>query len=189
MRRKGFFAFKGNVKGRLSLFIVVCFVLVIFSASSVFGEEVSDFRLTSPAFEDMGMIPAKYTCSGINVSPELVWEGVPEGCVTLALVVDDPDAPRKTWVHWVIWNIDPDMGGLAEDASAEEIGALAGKNDFGDYIYKGPCPPSGTHRYRFTLYALSGYPDIEAGATKGKLVGAIKDITIATCTLTGKYWR
>jgi Raf kinase inhibitor-like YbhB/YbcL family protein len=189
MRRKGFFAFRGNVKGRLSLFIVFCFILVFFLATSIFGQEESEFRLTSPAFDNMGMIPIKYTCDGINVSPKLVWGGVPEGCVTLALVVDDPDAPRKTWVHWVIWNIGPDMGGLSENAVAEEIGASAGKNDFGNYIYKGPCPPSGTHRYRFTLYALSGYPDIEAGATKGKLAGAIKDITISTCTLTGRYRR
>lgn len=137
----------------------------------------------------MGMIPTKYTCDGINVSPRLNWEGVPEGCVTLALVVDDPDAPRKAWVHWVIWNIDPEMGGLIENVAAEEIGALAGKIDFGNHIYKGPYPPSGSHTYRFRLYALSGYPDVEAGATKGKLVGAIKDITIATCTLTGKYRR
>ena len=187
MGRNRFFRRSGTIILGLSLFVIA--VLVVFSATSVFAEEASEFKLTSPAFDEMGMIPAKYTCSGINVSPELNWEGVPEGCVTLALVVDDPDAPRKTWVHWVIWNIDPDLGGLAEDISTEEIGATAGKNDFGNYIYRGACPPSGTHRYRFTLYALSAHPDLEAGATKGSLVRAIKDITIDTCVLTGKYWR
>jgi Raf kinase inhibitor-like YbhB/YbcL family protein len=184
-----FFKYNENNRGRPPVFIVAGLVILLLLAIPVFGQEVSELSLTSPVFDEMSMIPERYTCDGVNVSPELNWEGVPEGCVTLALVVDDPDAPGKTWVHWVMWNIDPALGGLAEGVSVEEIGAIGGKNDFGKYVYGGPCPPSGTHRYRFTLYALSAYPDLKEGSTKGRLVRAIKDITIDTFTLTGRYRR
>src|SRR2546426_810537 len=111
-------------------------------------------RLTSPAFADGHPIPAHYTCDGANVSPELRWSDVPEGTLSLALTCEDPDAPRGTFTHWVIWNLDPTTGGIR--AGEVPAGARQGRNDFGSVRYGGPCPPPGhgPHRYYFTLYAV-----------------------------------
>lgn len=139
------------------------------------------------------MIPRPYTCDGPNVSPSLKWENVPATAKTLALIADDPDAPNKTWVHWVLYNLPADVKGLVENApkqSALAGGAgLQGKNDFGQFGYDGPCPPNGTHRYYFKLYALDAELALEPGATKDELLKAMEGHIVAEGQLMGKYQK
>jgi hypothetical protein len=148
--------------------------------------------LRSPAFEPGGFIPSRYTCDGPDLSPPLEWKGVPEGARSLALVADDPDAPMGTWVHWVIYRIPADSTGLPEGvAKKRELpdGTRQGKNDFRRIGYGGPCPPSGTHRYFFKLYALDRPVDLPPGATKAQLIEAMKGHVIAEAELMGRYRR
>jgi Raf kinase inhibitor-like YbhB/YbcL family protein len=117
--------------------------------------------ITSPAFKQGGKVPSAYTCEGDDLSPPLSFEGAPQGTKSLALVIDDPDAPdpkapKRVWVHWVLFNLPPDSKGVAENASAKGLpaGAVQGVNDFQSKAYGGPCPPIGRHRYFLKLYAL-----------------------------------
>jgi Raf kinase inhibitor-like YbhB/YbcL family protein len=156
------------------------------------GGDKLALKLTSAAFEEGGMIPAKYTCDGDNVSPPLAWSGVPESAKTLALVADDPDAPRGTWVHWVVYQIPATEKGLPENVPARETldgGARQGKNDFKNTGYGGPCPPSGTHRYFFHLYALDAEPNPPSGVSKEQLLKAIEGHVVAEGQLMGRYQR
>lgn len=156
------------------------------------GGDKLALKLTSTAFEEGGMIPAKYTCDGDNVSPPLAWSGVPESAKTLALVADDPDAPRGTWVHWVVYQIPATEKGLPENVPARETldgGARQGRNDFKNTGYGGPCPPSGTHRYFFKLYALDASLDLAPGATTDQLLGLIEGHAVAEGQLMGRYKR
>lgn len=151
-----------------------------------------EIKITSPAFENGGMIPAKYTCDGINVSPPLAWGSIPEGTKSLALISDDPDAPTGTWVHWVIYNLPADIKGLPENIpplKELEHGAKQGITDFRRIGYGGPCPPSGTHRYYFKIYALDIMLDLEAGATKKQLLKAMEGHILAQGQLMGRYKR
>src|SRR6476659_1589346 len=124
------------------------------------------FRVTSSSFDHEGPIPARHTCDGADVSPALAWSGVPEGTVSLALVVDDPDAPdprhpKRTWVHWVVYGIPETVSALPEGAHPLPAGAREGKNDWKTTGYRGPCPPIGRHRYFHKLYALDArLPDL-----------------------------
>ena len=149
-------------------------------------------KIESSVFEEGGMIPSKYTCDGENVSPPLTWDGVPDEAKSLALINDDPDAPSGDWVHWVVYNLPPTVTGLLENVPAKEIlenGAMHGKTDFGRIGYGGPCPPGGTHRYFFKLYALDTMVDMPYGCTKAELLRAIEGHIIAEARLTGKYSR
>jgi len=149
-----------------------------------------EIKLMSTAFNEGEMIPSKYTCNGLDVSPPLSWISVPEGTKSLALICDDPDAPFGTWVHWVLFNLPPELHELPENIPAEkelENGAKHGKNDFHDFGYGGPCPPSGTHRYLFKLYALDTEIVLEPGIKKAKLVKAMKGHILAEGKLMGKY--
>jgi len=151
-----------------------------------------EIKVKSEAFEEGGMIPKKYTCDGEDASPPLSWTGVPEGTEALALICDDPDAPVGTWVHWVIFNIPPDTTGLSENIPPERVlesGARQGRNDFGNIGYGGPCPPRGTHRYYFKLYALDKKVDLEPGATKDELLKAMEGHVLAEGRLMGRYKR
>ncbi len=151
-----------------------------------------EIKVKSEAFEEGGMIPKKYTCDGEDASPPLSWTGVPEGTEALALICDDPDAPVGTWVHWVIFNIPPDTTGLSENIPPERVlesGARQGRNDFGNIGYGGPCPPRGTHRYYFKLYALDKKVDLEPGATKDELLKAMEGHILAEGRLMGRYKR
>jgi Raf kinase inhibitor-like YbhB/YbcL family protein len=155
------------------------------------GDKVT-LKLTSTAFEEGGMIPAQYTCDGQNVSPPLSWSNLPEGTKTLALIADDPDAPRGTWVHWVVYQIPATEKGLPENVPARETldsGARQGKNDFKNTAYGGPCPPSGTHRYFFKLYALDTDLNLPSGATKDQLLKAAEGHTLAQGQLMARYTR
>ncbi len=155
------------------------------------GEKVS-LKVTSGAFAEGASIPAQHTCDGRNVSPPISWEGVPASAKTIALIADDPDAPRGTWVHWVLFNLPATEKGLPEAVPATESlssGAKQGKNDFGDAGYGGPCPPSGTHRYYFKLYALDAALDLASGAKKDQQLKAMEGHVVAEGQLMGRYQR
>lgn len=142
--------------------------------------------VSSAAFTDQGEIPQRYTCDGQNLSPPLRFGRPPSGTTELALLVEDPDAPGGTFVHWVAWGIDPGSESLAEGASPPG----AGTNGFGQRGYGGPCPPKGApHRYVFTVYALSGRLDLRPGATVNDLKRAIGPLLIAQGSLVGRYAR
>jgi len=148
--------------------------------------------LESPAFRAGDMIPSKYTCDGENISPPLKWSGAPEGTKSFALVADDPDAPMGTWVHWVVYNIPAAAREIPEKAASTKklpAGALEGVTDFRENTYGGPCPPSGTHRYFFKLYALDTALGLRAGASKKQLIEAMKGRILDQAELVGKYRR
>jgi Raf kinase inhibitor-like YbhB/YbcL family protein len=146
----------------------------------------------STAFPNGGMIPAQYTCGGANISPPLQWSALPASTKALALIVDDPDAPARTWVHWVIYDLPANTTELPEEIKPQERLAAGGKqgtNDFKKIGYGGPCPPSGTHRYFFKLYALDTETSLGPGATKDELLKTIAGHVVAQGELIGKYKR
>ena len=149
--------------------------------------------LSSIAFQDGEIIPAKYTCEGQDISPPLMWSELPQGTQSLALIVDDPDAPGGVFTHWVVFNILPDSRQLPAAIPTQaqlSSGALQGKNDFGRIGYGGPCPPLGRpHRYRFTLYALDRALGLKAGVSKKQVVDAMQGHILAQGQLTGTYQR
>ncbi len=151
------------------------------------GGSMAAFEVTSAAFSHNGTIPAKFTCDGADISPPLTIANVPEGAVSLALIVDDPDAPAGTWVHWVVWAIGAETREIPENSVPPR--AVQGTNDFRRPRYGGPCPPSGTHRYFFKLYALDSFPVLKAGATKAQLEEAMKGHILAQAELIGLYGR
>ena len=142
--------------------------------------------LTSPSFNNGESIPTKYTCDSDDISPELDWFGIPEGTVSMALIMDDPDAPVGTWVHWVLFNLPMDLSGLREGMTG--VG-LDGTNSWNRTGYGGPCPPSGTHRYFFKLYALDSYLDLESGADKKAVLAAMEGRILGQAELMGTYSR
>ena len=164
-------------------------------ASSTAAEKArkDQMQLTSTAFAEGTPIPAKHTCDGRDVSPPLKWTGVPAGARSLALIVDDPDAPVGTWVHWVIYDVPVATNELAEDVSKSQFaagGARQGLNDFGHPGYGGPCPPHGKpHRYFFKLYALDAVLDLKPGLTKKDLDRAMEKHILARAQLMGTYQR
>jgi Raf kinase inhibitor-like YbhB/YbcL family protein len=153
-------------------------------------EEAMAMGLTSPAFTHGQPIPVKYTCKGEDISPALAWGEPPAGTQSFALIMDDPDAPVGTWVHWVLFNIPAAARSLPEafpsDAALPD-GSLSGKNSWGRTGYGGPCPPSGTHRYFFKLYALDEMLAINAGADKGELEKAMVGHILASAELMGTF--
>jgi Raf kinase inhibitor-like YbhB/YbcL family protein len=148
---------------------------------------MADFRLTSTAFEGGGAIPRRHTCEGEDSSPPLAWSGTPEGTRSLALVMDDPDAPGRTFLHWLAWGLDPASGGLEEGEAAP----VEGTNDFGSTGYRGPCPPPGhgPHRYFFRLHALDASVDVPASADRDELESALQDHLLGSAELMGTYER
>ena len=143
-------------------------------------------KLSSSAFENEGAIPSEYTCDGADVSPSLTFSAIPENTKSLALIMDDPDAPMGTWVHWLVWNIPPNITGFPK---GENITYPQGKNDFGKLDYGGPCPPSGTHRYFCKLYALDTILELKEGANKKQLESAMSGHIIEEAQLMGTYSR
>jgi Raf kinase inhibitor-like YbhB/YbcL family protein len=146
-----------------------------------------DFTLTSPAFAQSGEIPSEHTCDGADVSPALEWSAPPEGTRSLALVVDDPDAPSGTFTHWLAWGLPPRAGGLGEGEAAP----LEGRNDFGAVGYRGPCPPPGhgRHRYFFRLHALDAELDLLPGAERHELEPLLGGHVLGVAELIGTYER
>ena len=144
--------------------------------------------VSSPAFPPEAAIPVRFTCSGEEVSPPLIWSKVPEGTAELALVVDDPDAPGGTYVHWVVAHLDPKQGGLAEGTLPE--GATQLRNSAGKAAWAGPCPPEGpAHHYRFTVYALGKRVEVAADAAAADAIAAIEEAATARGRLVGTFAR
>lgn len=142
--------------------------------------------VTSSAFTEGGEIPPRYSCDGANASPPIAWSDVPDGTVAIALELTDPDAGG--FVHWLATDLSPSAG-LPEGVSGSASAGVEGTNTFGKRGYGGPCPPSGTHRYRFTVYALSARTGLAAGFGQDALARAIREITLADGTLTARYTR
>jgi Raf kinase inhibitor-like YbhB/YbcL family protein len=156
------------------------------------GGQKMEISIMSSAFENAGQIPTKYTCDGENVSPPLSWKNLPSGTKSIAIINDDPDAPMGTWVHWVIYNIPANSSGLPENIKPLEKlpdGTMQGRNSWGKIGYGGPCPPSGTHRYFFKIYALDKVLELKPGATKEELLKAMKGHIIGEGQFYGKYSR
>jgi Raf kinase inhibitor-like YbhB/YbcL family protein len=150
------------------------------------------FILKSAVFENGSFIPRLHTCDGKDVSPALFWSGVPDKASSLALIVEDPDAPRKAWVHWVLFDLPATTTDLPEGVPAIPVlkgGGAHGVNDFGNLGYGGPCPPSGTHNYVFTLYALYQKLGLKPSSPRGDVVGAMQGHILAQARLIGRYSR
>lgn len=149
-------------------------------------QEVSYMKLSSSAFVDKGAIPKEFTCDDEDLSPPLVISDVPKNAKSLALIMDDPDAPIGTFVHWVVWNIPPETREIRK--GTEPVG-IQGRTDFGKNGYGGPCPPSGTHRYFFKLYALDTILNLKQGSTKKELENTMNKYIIEDTQLVGNYRR
>jgi Raf kinase inhibitor-like YbhB/YbcL family protein len=172
-----------------SLSIIFCSFQINNNSHILGGNQM---EITSSAFDEGAMIPKKYTCDDIDISPPLKWSNVPEGTKTFAIICDDPDAPMGTWVHWVLFNLPANIDGLPENVPTLEVlpnGAKQGRNDFGKIGYGGPCPPGGTHRYYFKVYALSEELDLESGIPKPELLKAMEDFILSEGQLMGTYER
>lgn len=181
-------------------FLPVLFILPLLTACSgveitpqaALPGDLSQIELTSPAFRSGEAIPKIYSCQGEDTSPTLQWSAPPQGTKSLAMIMDDPDAPGKTWVHWVIYNLPPDIAGLEERASTAKgennlpQGVKPGKNSWGREDYGGPCPPTGTHRYIFHLYALDTVIE-EKNLDKTGLLKAIDGHILGQGELIGTY--
>ncbi len=139
--------------------------------------------ITSPDFSNNGIIPERYTCHGANVNPTLEIDKLPTSTKSLVLIVDDPDAPRGDWVHWLLWNINPRDTKISSGQNM--AGALVGVNDFGHNKYDGPCPPSGTHHYQFKVYALDTALNLGTDTSKPILLNAMKNHVLDQATLIG----
>jgi Raf kinase inhibitor-like YbhB/YbcL family protein len=151
------------------------------------GDAAMSIHITSSAFNEGDRIPRIYTCDDNNVSPPLDWTGVPSDTVSLALIMDDPDAPVGTWVHWVLYNLPPDVSGLELGKAGS---GTEGKNDFSRLGYGGPCPPKGSnHRYYIKIYALDTILDLKSGATKAQVESAMRGHILAQGQLMGRYGR
>lgn len=149
-------------------------------------------KLESTAFTANGMIPSQYTCDGQDISPPLSWDAPPTGTQSLALIVDDPDAPGQIFVHWVLYDLPPEIHQLPQGVAPQDTllaGGTQGKNDFGKLGYGGLCPPSGIHRYFFRLYALDRELELKSGATKAQLEAAMNGHILAAAELIGRYSR
>jgi Raf kinase inhibitor-like YbhB/YbcL family protein len=144
-------------------------------------------KIESPAFQNNERIPSKFTCDGQNINPQLRFSEVPEEAKSLVLISDDPDAPMGTWVHWTVWNIPPETREIPEDSVPE--GSVEGLTSFGKPGYGGPCPPSGTHRYFFKLFALNTRLDLPPETSAGELETAALNHAIEKAEFYGLYNR
>src|SRR5438046_1454063 len=159
-------------------------IVGLFLATNANGDGM---KITSAAFKEGGQIPSQFTCDGANKNPTLEFTGLPQGAKSLALIVDDPDAPSGLCTHWIVRNIEPATGQIAENSSP--TGGSQGTNDFGKSGYGGPCPPLGTHRYFFKLVALDEKLSLKAGARRADFDRAIKGHIVGEAQLMGRYSR
>jgi Raf kinase inhibitor-like YbhB/YbcL family protein len=186
-----------RIKKIFEIFMIMTVMVLNSACQSAFSEPVKEgvmsIKISSPAFIEGGTIPENYTCDGENISPSLNWSGIPKGTQSLALIMDDPDAPIGIFVHWVIYGMDGKLSGLPEgvtkSATVEGIG-LQGINSFRKTGYDGPCPPKGTpHRYYFKLYALDSVIALKPGASKSDVEKAIESHVLGQGQFMGKYGR
>ena len=160
---------------------------IVVGVIAAFGAGGGKMKMTSSAFQQGGSIPSKFTCDESDTSPALRVEQIPGEAKSLALIVDDPDAPIGLFTHWIAWNIDPKMTEIAEGNAPS--GAVQGQNDFGKPGYGGPCPPSETHRYFFKIFALDRQLELPTGAKRAQLDAAMKGHVLAQGELMGRYAR
>ena len=159
-------------------------VAILLSAIASFAAGGATMKITSSAFHEGANIPSKFTCDGSDTSPPLQIAGVPSGAKSLVLIVDDPDAPSGLFTHWLVWNIPPQTGSIAEGSAPQGV---QGANDFGKSGYRGPCPPPGTHRYSFKIFALDRELELRSGAKRSQVDAAMKGHVIAQGELVGLY--
>lgn len=164
------------------IIFILCLALFYSACLNAESYKEADMKITSPSFENNSNIPSKFTCEGNDASPELVIENIPAGAKSLALIVDDPDAPGKTWVHWVVYDI-PVINKIGEGS----IPGKQGINDFDRKDWGGPCPPSGTHRYYFKIYALDKMLGLDEGIDKRTLEEAMEGHILGKAELMGLY--
>jgi hypothetical protein len=162
---------------------VLAIALVALASFATGGAKM---KITSSAFQEAGNIPSKFTCDGGDNSPPLQIAGIPSDAKSLALVADDPDAPSGLFTHWIVWNISPQTGVIAEGSAPKGV---RGTNDFGKSGYGGPCPPSGAHRYYFKIFALDRELNLPAGTKRSQLDAAMKGHVLAQGELMGRYSR
>lgn len=195
---------KLNYSSRLTAILTIGFYLLL-SANLALTETEPDssarnqqggsmaFTISSPSFQNGAQIPKKFACDGEDISPELQWTPPAAGTKSLALIVDDPDAPVGTWTHWVLYDLPPQTTSLSENVKKQEhlpTGAIQGRNDFRKIGYGGPCPPAGkAHRYFFKLYALDKKLDLKPGASKQEVERGMQGHILAQAELMGKYQR
>jgi Raf kinase inhibitor-like YbhB/YbcL family protein len=161
-------------------------VVILLAAIASFAAGGARMKITSSAFHEGGNIPSRFTCDGSDTSPPLQITGIPSEAKSLVLIADDPDAPGGLFTHWLVWNIPPQTNSIAEGSAPKGV---QGTNDFGKSGYRGPCPPPGTHRYSFKIFALDRELDLRAGAKRSQLDAAMKGHAIAQGELVGRYAR
>jgi Raf kinase inhibitor-like YbhB/YbcL family protein len=154
-----------------------------------FAQEIMAMNISSDAFKSDSSIPAKYTCDAENISPSLTWSDIPAEAKSLVLIMDDPDAPRGTWDHWIIYNIPTNAKGLPENVKTLPAGAAMGHNSWDKPTYGGPCPPNGEHRYYFKLYALDKMLTLDPGTKKEGVLEAMHGHILGEAELMGRYKR
>jgi len=169
----------------MRLFLVTLLLIFLLSNGMGHGAPKGVFKISSLAFQNNGPIPSRYTCDGANINPPLKIENVPKETKSLALVFDDTDVPRGSYVHWILWNIDPDVKDIRENSVPG--GAIQGLNDFKKNGYGGPCPPRRAHKYVFKIYALDIRLDLSPASTKADLEKAMKGHILAEAQWTGVY--
>jgi Raf kinase inhibitor-like YbhB/YbcL family protein len=165
--------------------IASAFAIAVTTIAS-FAAGGAKMKITSSAFQEGATIPSKFTCDGTDASPPLQIADIPSGAKSLALIVDDPDAPSGLFTHWIVWNLSPQTSTVAEGSAPKGV---QGTNDFGKSGYGGPCPPSGTHRYYFKIFALDRELDLSSGAKRTQLDAAMKGHVVAQGELMGRYSR
>ncbi len=161
-------------------------VAVLLAAIISYAAGEATMKITSSAFQEGGNIPSKFTCDGSDTSPPLQIAGVPPGAKSLVLIADDPDAPGGLFTHWLIWNISPQTSSIPEGSAPKGV---QGANDFGKSGYRGPCPPPGTHRYSFKIFALDRELDLHNGAKRTQVDSAMKGHIVAQGEHVGRYTR
>jgi len=166
--------------------IIAGAMAILLAPIASFAAGGAKMKITSSAFQEGANIPSKFSCDGANTSPPLQISDVPSEAKSLVLIVDDPDAPSGLFTHWTVWNISPQTSTIAEGSTPK---GMLGTNDFGKSGYGGPCPPSGTHRYYFKIFALDRELDLPFGAKRGQLDAAMKGHVIAQGELMGRYLR
>jgi Raf kinase inhibitor-like YbhB/YbcL family protein len=178
---------------KISSLFLMGMILMVFP---VFGQAregiMQKIEVRSSAFGEGDRIPSDFTCDGADMSPPIEWSGVPATAQSLAIIVDDPDAPSGNWTHWLVYGLPPDLTQLKAGIAAEEElpgGALQGRTDFGRTGYGGPCPPSGEHRYFFKVYALNAMLRLKSGVSKQELLRAMQGHILAEGVLMGRYDR
>ena len=166
--------------------IIASALAILLAPITSFAVGVGKMKITSSAFQEGGNIPSKFTCDGSDTSPPLQITGVPSEAKSLVLIADDPDAPSGLFTHWLVWNIPPQTNSIAEGSKPKGVQCT---NDFGKSGYSGPCPPPGTHRYSFKIFALDRELDLRSGAKRSEVNAAMKGHVIAQGELVGRYAR